>query len=598
MSMTELIKEAYIDPIRSVMVVDDEYPTLAKLINGEDISKAQDRERLLEVINMCKDTSNNWMLDVHDGQFNGRGDVGNLHHSDLLILDYHLEGNGDDGRGDRALSVLSSLAQKDHFNLVIVHTKGYASGGVDEGYRAVFKDIVFHLQKPRLFPDMPENLIETKKIEDAIDAWDVECAGINDALINVVTDMDYLALHSHGVHPSTLNSGLKEIQELKNLFDSRPRGEEDSLDNLEFKFLLWYVLYKKGKKLESHFGPEAFDDLRWSDNDGYMWVKAGNLFVSVVGKNTPTPELPTKLLDSLVHWNPHPHRLLLAKLRHKLDEHGFTFANNILSKQFTQAGWLRDLLSSEQSNLEQQAWYTARSHLEEMSWLYKEDLSRYLVQIVQNLMAGDEKVADIESRYSTQETLSNSYEIFKFSNAFHNSLPVEGTHLTTGHVLKNTATGSYFLVVTPACDLVPGRNERQTSVEAVIQHLYPIANALRQDTDEGVISDETLFERCKEFVNSKKLIFMLVGGSVKVFSAVSQLYKNASPNLMSMAFENEGQWNKNYELKSYNLNLSLTPPQIRTCDFQVIGQLRYEYALHHSKTSGEHVSRIGLDYKR
>lgn len=597
MSMTALIKEAYIDPIRSVMVVDDEYPTLGKLIRDEDTSETQDKERLLEVIGMCKDSSNNWMLDVHDGQFNGTGDVDNLHHSDLLILDYHLEGNGDDGRGDRALEVLSSLAIKDHFNLVVVHTKGYTNGGSDEGYRAVFKDIVFHLQKPLLFPEVPGGVLSTKKIEEAINAWEEEKEGILESLIDSITDMDYLSLHSLNKRPVQISTTCKELQELKGLFDNRPQGEDDDLDNLEFKFLQWYILWKKGEKLREYFGSVDFGDLSWSNNDDYMWVKAGNLFVCVVGKSTPTPELPNKLLEALEHWGPHPHRLLLAKLRHKLDEHGFALASSVLSKRHTQAGWLRDLLNAEELELEQQAWFTAQNHLEELSWHYRDDLCQYLTKVVKSLITEGVLPADIEKRYSTEDVLANEYEIFKSSNAFNNSLPVEGNHLTTGHVIKNNATGDYFLVVTPACDLVPGRCEGQSSIEAVVQRLYPVASAMRQESDGGPLSQDILFERCKAFVNTKQLIFILVDGRVEVLAAVSQLYKNANPNLMSLAFANEGCWNVDSELRSYSLNLKLSPPQIRSCDYTVVGQLRYEYALHHSKTSGEHVSRIGLDYK-
>ncbi|MEZ8114066.1 response regulator receiver domain [Vibrio splendidus] len=593
--MTDLIKEAYIDPIRSVMVVDDEYPTLAKLINGEDASAAQDKERLLEVIGMCKEPHNNWMLDVHDGQFSGTGDVDNLHHSDLLILDYHLEGNGDIGRGDTALSVLSSLATKDHFNLVVVHTKGYGDQGGDDGYRAVFKDIVFHLQTPRLFRDVPDGVLKGRKIEDAIDAWDSEQSGILDKLIDSVTDMDYLRLYSLGVAPAAIQHDAKELRELKALYDARPIGEEVELDDLELKFLQWYVLWKKGDKLKQHYGSSEFYDLQWTE-DEYMWVKAGNLFVCVVGKTVPTSELPDRLLNALEHWRPHPHRLLLAKLRHKLDDHGFTLASSVLSKQHTQAGWLRDLLNVGEQDLEQQAWYTTQSHLEEMSWHYKDDLSQYLTRVVQSLMSEGETVENIEIRYASSDVLFNNFEIFKSSNAFNNSFPMEGKHLTTGHVLRNSATGGHFLVVTPACDLVPGRNANQTSIEAVVQQLYPITAALRQDCDEGVIEDHILFERCKEFVNTKQLLFISIDGKIEVFSTISKLYKNANPNLTSLAFANEGIWSDSFELRSYNLNLSLTPPQVKVCDYKVVGQLRYEYALHHSKVSGEYASRIGLDY--
>ncbi len=49
--------------------------------------------------------------------------------------------------GDKALEILDHLAQRQHFNLVVVHTKGY----VDSlGYDEVLRDILCHLQKPPL----------------------------------------------------------------------------------------------------------------------------------------------------------------------------------------------------------------------------------------------------------------------------------------------------------------------------------------------------------------------------------------------------------------------------------------------------------------
>ncbi|WP_242503974.1 response regulator receiver domain [Aliivibrio salmonicida] len=222
MNMTDLIKEAYIDPIRSVMVVDDEYPTLSKLILGQDTSEPHDKNRLHDVVQVCRLPENNWMLDVHDGQFTGTGDVDNLHHSDLLILDYHLEGTGDDGKGLKSLSVLSTLAKKEHFNLVIVHTKGYADIGGDEGYRAVFKDIVFHLQQEKTFLELPEKLLT--QVINAIDFWDEEQSGILESLIDSVADLDYLKLLALNCSPMKIETEKNELLGLKVIYDSRPMG--------------------------------------------------------------------------------------------------------------------------------------------------------------------------------------------------------------------------------------------------------------------------------------------------------------------------------------------------------------------------------------
>lgn len=595
MSMIDLIKQAYIDPIRSVMVVDDEYPTLSKLILGEDNSEPHDKNRLHDVVKVCRLPENNWMLDVHDGQFNGTGDVDNLHHSDLLILDYHLEGNGDDGKGEKALGVLSSLAKKEHFNLVVVHTKGYANIGSDEGYRAVFKDIVFDLQTSKLFPDVPTTKIDS--VTDAIDAWNDEHSGVINELVDCISDLDYLKLWTINTLPSRIDDSLKELRELKGRYDSRPKGVDNDLDSISFLFLKWYILRLKGEKIAEQFGLADFDDLQWSTSDESLWVKAGNLFVVVIGKNISTAELPSKLLEALHHWCPHPHRMLLAKLRHKLDEHGFSFASDLLNNKHVQAGWLRDLLHCKEHELEERSWITAQNHLEELSWRYKSELSQYLANIVRSLVnGGGDVLQEIESKYAAEDVLSSEFEIFKSVNAFNNSIPLDGIHLTTGHILRDLSRNLH-LVVTPACDLVPGRS-KHSRIEVVLQRLYPVSSALKKDSDKRQLDKTVILERCRELVTSKQLLFLPIDGNVEVFATTSKPFNNANPSLMSLAIEKEGVWNSECKVLAYNLNLRLTPPQVRTCEYEVIGQLRYEYALHHSKISGEHVSRIGLDYQK
>jgi hypothetical protein len=593
MSMTDLIREAYIDPIRSVMVVDDEYPTLSKFVSGQDTSNAVDKTRLQDVVNVCRLPDNNWMLDVHDGQFSETGDFDNLHHSDLLILDYHLEGNGDDGKGVKSLSVLSSLAKKEHFNLVVVHTKGYAAIGGDEGFRSVFKDIVFHLQKSKTFQDMPTRMMVS--VTEAIDVWNDEQPGTLDEILNTISDLDFLKLIELNLIPMKIPDTKRELQELKVKFESRPIGEDDSLDSLNFNQLVWYVLSKKGQTLTAEFGSENFDDFEWSHDETSLWIKAGNLFVVVVGKDISTADLPVKLLEALEHWCPHPHRMLLAKLRHKVDEHGFSFESDLLDKQYMHAGWLRDLLQCEVHELEEKSWITTQNHLEELAWRYKSELSQYLAKVVSTLTSAEKNLRVIEDQYAHKDILDCKFEIFKSVNAFNNSIPVDGAHLTTGHILRDLSKNLH-LVVTPACDLVPGRS-KYGKLDIVIQRLYPVASALKKDSDTGKLAEEELFTRCKGLVNSKQLLFLTIDGDLSIYASTSKPFNNTNPSLMNLAIANDGIWNGEKKVLAYNLNLSLTPPQVRSCEYEIVGQLRYEYALHHSKISGEHMSRIGLDYQ-
>ena len=72
-----LIEEVFIKPIRTVMVVDDEFPTLEALLEegGEDQAADQqkqrwnriDLKRARNIIEFCRAPHRRWMVELHDG---------------------------------------------------------------------------------------------------------------------------------------------------------------------------------------------------------------------------------------------------------------------------------------------------------------------------------------------------------------------------------------------------------------------------------------------------------------------------------------------------------------------------------------------------
>lgn len=595
-SISSLIREAYIDPIRSVMVVDDEYPTLSKLLSGADESKPDDVERLRQVIQTCRQPENNWMIDVHDGNFEHEEGVENLHHSDLLILDYHLEGNADDGRGDKALKIISDLANKEHFNLVVVHTKGYSALADDEGYTSVFRDIVFNLQKHNVLRPIPPKFMQP--IEEALNIWAESKPDIIELLLSTIDDLDFLSLISKYSNPMKIPEGVDELSDLKALYDSREFDVEDPeekvLADLQLKCLVWYVFTKKSPTFAPFHGIEDSSGLEWGKAEGINWVKTDNLFVTVVGKRVPTSELPNKLLDALEKWNPHPHRLLLAKLRHQMDEKGFAIANSVVNKHYVQAGWLQQLLNSEGDKQLFESWHSVKNHIEELTHDVKGDLVDYLQRLVSCLLEGQTPDETLKS-FTPENVFNDQNGIFVNINTFNNSMPIDGYHLVTGHILRSDSD-NFHLVVTPACDLVPGRNDEKI-LYVTLQQLYDIRGAVIKE-GESKLKDDEVLNRAREFVTSKKVIFVEINGDIRMFSTIVNLYGNASPKCMSVLIANDGCWDEGSKtLKVYESDTSVTPPGYNECKYIVEAQLRYEYALHNLNVAGEHMSRTGLGYQ-
>jgi len=274
---SDFIKEAFIRPIRTVTLVDDEYPTMDVFISGELSDKQKENSTSLkQLISVCRE-SYNWMLDVYDGipqDTDGELISSRLHNSDFLILDYHLGGPSDDEPGWDALKVLQHLASNPHFNLVAIYTKGYEGGDIER----IIKDIVCSLQKEPLIKEIPEKLTET--IEGALDDWSLEIGDIQTKLVDSITDLDFLSLmREYGDDHKNWPEDCQYISELKAVYYRKPKDV-----NIAFPIILWWVFNEKTLKLKNYFGDAAFSNFGWGMEENINWVHTDQLFVTVVDK--------------------------------------------------------------------------------------------------------------------------------------------------------------------------------------------------------------------------------------------------------------------------------------------------------------------------
>ena len=142
--------------------------------NGEP----ENVQRVRELLGFARSKVRPWLVDVHDGKKvtskSEQGIAPHLDHSDLLVLDYHLDGI--EGKGDAAIDILRKLAQNDHFNLVIVHTKGY-EGDLDQVVREIALGLTFY--DPELCLTEPEMI----SIKEALAQWE-EHRGSSGGLIH------------------------------------------------------------------------------------------------------------------------------------------------------------------------------------------------------------------------------------------------------------------------------------------------------------------------------------------------------------------------------------------------------------------------------
>jgi CheY-like chemotaxis protein len=192
---SEFIEDAFVKPIRSVLIVDDDYPTFEEMLDaqmvrdkGEEPARLkawyENPTRIKNVIESFRTPKRPLLVDIHDGTNVGIGGdvkvVAHLHQSDLLVLDYQLD-KASPHDGSRAIKIIRSLTTNDHFNLVVVHT----SEKLDE---------VFHAILIALLSPCDDTLTDddTAKAVDLIEAAESAFEGFTDRLFGTVGIDHYL----------------------------------------------------------------------------------------------------------------------------------------------------------------------------------------------------------------------------------------------------------------------------------------------------------------------------------------------------------------------------------------------------------------------
>lgn len=612
------LKEVYLDPIRTVTVIDDEYPTIDELLtNNRDISNNKnqyleaDTERLLEAFSTCRKKEHNWMLDIHNGKedsFEGELVASRLHHSDLLILDYHLDGE-DEGSCQQALDILKYLAHNKNFNLVAVHTKGYTSakGNAND----VFLDVVCSLQiKPKNF-NLHEKAVTL--VEAHIDDWDIDSSNIRKRLIDSISNIDLLkTILESKKSNSTELINLDVFSEFRELFNNKSKDIE-----LSESLLLKWLLHIKVDSLSSRFGNIEYTHFDWNFETECNWIKTDDLFVTVLGKHgTSISDIPDKILDALNDWTPHPHKLVLTKLRHEIDKNGISAAQNILNKELLQAAWFESLLLSE-DNIDIGSWDIIQRLLEELTYEIKDPLIEFVTKLSKDLHKANQQ-GNISSKFIRNDILEKKLLQKAHSNSFNCSKRIDGSHLTTGHILN--INDNYWLCLTPMCDLVPNQKKlgygdfmpvtlvqlydaksawtlSRSNLSKTINKILPSSSNI----DLPPLKDSELLNQIMDRASENNLLFLKLNddeNEISFFSFTATLDGKSNPKSKEFLINNQGVFNpsKEFSLFSSELCISNNIPIMAQCRAKVVAELRYEYALNLLQKLGFSKSRVGLDF--
>ena len=578
------IEEAFIDPIRSVLIVDDDFPTYDEVLTtagqaGSPSARRRDKawrkhpDRIAKLIATFRRRTRPLLVDIHDG-----GNVStkeeittatHLHQCDLLVLDYELD-RSNPRDGARAISILRALMSNNHFNLVVIYT--------NEDLDFVHDAVRWGLISPS--PDLLKEA-DVEEAEALIDSGEDAFENFSEQVRESIGSAQYF--HSRQNQKSFLRT-MAKAQQPYTLYREHANRVDWSSD--QRKLVLHYLL--KQVELTNRVSDKSqvhYDNLEWSDR-GRRWIKSDSAFVALSEKSDNTDDLISDLQEALFSWSPRPSRLFLTKLRADIDEYGVAAQGHALRNHHALAYWYYRLLVD--------------SSEDDRRWRIAETVSRHSLELLTEIKP---RIEDFASRLIQAELASGGpLEICKEHfdvdlqneqqkvaavlehNAFVCSTEPTGWHLTTGHVFS--MSDDHWICLSPACDLVP--SQIPPWQEKAFGKRLPFV---------GIRLYKVKATRVPEDIHSNRYLYIRLGDTVAGYCFNDPSSAQSAPRWQLLFAENQGRFvGRGFEFKVSSIGQGKTRLVSELSQARVIGQLRYEYALNLMQKLGISLTRVGLDF--
>ncbi|MEM5470775.1 response regulator receiver domain [Hoeflea sp. AS60] len=593
----DFIKEAFIDPIRSVLIVDDDYPTFEEMADHQIAKNENRREplgrkkwldepaRFRRVIDNFRNAHSPLMIDIHDGQnveFDGETEtIGYLNQSDLLVLDFHLDPT-DQTDGSRAIKIARKVLGNHHFNLIVVHTR-------TDDISIAFRQMLKGLLPPAETFLTPDQETEALTLLQAAEEDDRE---ILQKLQESIKDEQYLFFRKCGCKYPPVATTPSDGPFAPSYADFEALCQDLGWQAESISSVALFVMRGHEKKIAAELNPDTKSTLSWS-GDGKTWIRSDAGFIAFSRKQD-SDDLLDELLKALRAWRPRPSRLFLAKLRAQIEKFGVTAESNALGNNNVLAHWYKRLLDEDGESRDFYIGESLARHTELLLDFIKPEVQEFAGSLVEADANNGQTSNAVCAEYfnvnladpTTQARARNEH------NAFVCSKNVEGFHLTTGHVFKTE--DDYWICLSPACDLVPG--QKKSPETGTDMPFMAVRLQTAEEPAENAKADR--WTRWYKQIQSNRFIFLRINDEHKVFCINSQHEEGSSPRVYPLYAKRGGNFSKgtkNFEFmkpeRAANHRLVMKPYPA-----EVIAQLRYEYALNLLQKLGTSMTRIGLDF--
>lgn len=581
--------------IRSVVLIDDQFPKYGEAVNSDVIgpgSLYKDAPRAVSLHtgfhkrHIPCDVENDPSADNNG---DGLGVPERIRKCDLVVLDFHLE----DQNPEASIRLLRELSDSDHFNLVVIYTQA----NLDQ----VWNQVASNLRGGWKTAANIFEQIQNAATDDILAEWDdLNATG----KIEVPTSL----LRAHfGDVESDKNNGRRELAT-----EIVARGGKRVGPFIEASIHeIGRLLHVAGPhdNVQRHITGHCGTDARW--------VLANNLFVAVVGK-MPVVEDDTdevgylyQGLDAAIQdWNPNPFQIIASEAQNVLELDALPLDENALKDEILHAGMAWEALAASDRGEKYDEAADALLHRlgEALSARVRRRLDKELGGLSELLRSSIEALAGEhapgpEARLARALLLAHSrepldeVEVLTRLNQYLCTHPLDAKHLTAGSIFHDESN-NYWLCVTPACDMVPGR------IPAAGDRVHPgktfVAMKLRKVDDassvvvvqEGAtraVAEQGRHVFVRDGAENSVLVFSTVGEhsqqpQVDAFVAMREglLSEENTFETLEIVVEGSGDESEAYKLSK------------RTCT--VVGRLRDAYADRLLHQTGYHLSRIGVDF--
>ena len=555
-----LLKEAFIDPIRFALLIDDQFPVYSKIAEASP-QVAQDSSRAAKLFNFCR--TQGWLCDVDNASKaeNELNRVAHLNQSDLLVLDFHLDSTRPEDP-TLSLQILQKLSSSDHFNLVIIYT---AADSVK-----VVRDVAFGL-------GARQNIQNRDVTQRFLEDCDLE---IVEAATNLLNS-DVLDGYLSGKVSATSSAAMRKIFDDHSKETKRYHGDAIALLCEEHMTQrVTKTIAATGKSSSRVLG--SFKEV----SDVY-WVTSGNVFAVVVNKSEDPAVLVDKLIAGLMAWRPSALQVMLVQARAALEKTGRLSDEFVLDTPAKQAGWFLRILLGDSPAVRQDL---MRELYERLFTRLIQTVSHSVVGFASRLIEPVDKNDHLTraKHLAWDATHLDDMDVYHALNEHLCSESHTTGAITTGVVFRNASDLSkYWLCTTPACDLVPGQNKSGWDGE-----LHP----LRQISTARLVPIKNIDSVRKQLAlaTQGQHIFLSVDGKRLAFEVFDQMSRQMKLEFMLLESDG-GIVDSKFRGHILKINEDKTPRMDLT-NFEVVAILRPDYANRLLAAVGHQRSRIGVDF--